>query len=205
MSFYDRRILPLLLDFVMRQRPFTRQREKVIPRASGRVLEIGLGTGLNLAFYKPEAIEQLIGLDPAAELTGKALARAHEAGLTVKLLQLGGEQIPLDAHSVDTVTMTYTLCSIPERQRALAEMRRVLVPGGQLLFSEHGRSPDPAVRRWQQRLNRWWSPLAGGCRLDVAVPEELERAGFELHELDQSYLPGPRPMSFNYWGRAISR
>lgn len=202
MGIYERFLLPKLLDFAMRQKPIMMQRRKVVPEASGRVLEIGIGSGLNLAFYERGRVTKLWGLDPSEELRRIARERAEEAGIEVEFLGLPGEQIPLDAGSVDTVVSTYTMCTIPDVARALGEVRRVLVPNGVLLFSEHGRAPDAGVARWQDRLNGVWGKIAGGCNLNRAIPDVVRDAGFRIDALDQMYVPGPRPFTYTYWGRA---
>jgi len=201
-SFYERHVLPPVLDFVMRQEPIMRQRAKVVPEATGRVLEIGIGSGLNLALYDRDRVEAIIGLDPSSELREMARTRAREAGLDVEWIPLGGESIPLGDASVDTVVSTYTMCTIPGIERALAEMRRVLRPGGRLLFSEHGRAPDEGVRRWQDRLNPLWRRIGGGCNLNRPIDLLIRDAGFDLSRLDTMYVPGPRPMTWTYWGSA---
>ena len=179
-----------------------RQRAKVVPEATGRVLEIGIGSGLNLALFDRDRVEAIIGLDPSSELREMARTRAREAGLDVEWIPLGGESIPLGDASVDTVVSTYTMCTIPGIERALAEMRRVLRPGGRLLFSEHGRAPDEGVRRWQDRLNPLWRRIGGGCNLNRPIDVLIRDAGFDLSRLDTMYVPGPRPMTWTYWGSA---
>lgn len=201
MGLYERYFLPKLIDLAMRQKPIMRQRRKVVPLAYGRVLEIGIGSGLNLEFYDRSRVEHLWGLEPSPEMRKLAAARARELGIDVEFLDLPGEHIPLADGSVDTVLTTYTLCTIPDVARALREMRRVLAPGGVLLFSEHGRAPDPGVVRWQNRLNGMWSAIAGGCNLNRAIDSLLRDAGFAI-EVETMYLPGPRLFTFNYWGRA---
>jgi len=202
MGVYDRYVLPKLLDFAMRQKPIMMQREKVVPQATGRVLEIGIGSGLNLAFYDQSRVAKLWGLDPSEELRRIARTRAEAAGIEVEFLGLPGEQIPLDAGSVDTVVSTYTMCTIPDVARALGEMRRVLAPGGTLVFSEHGRAPDASVARWQNRLDGLWGKIAGGCHLNREIATLLRDTGFRVDALDTAYLPGPRPFTFTYWGSA---
>jgi ubiquinone/menaquinone biosynthesis C-methylase UbiE len=202
MGFYERKILPALIDFSMRQRPIMKQREKVIPLARGRVLEVGIGSGLNLSFYRPDQVERVWGLDPSLELQQRARSRAASAGVEVEFVGLSGEEIPIESEFFDTVVVTYTLCSIPDVSRALGEMGRVLKSGGRLLFSEHGIAPDPRVSRRQHAFDRWWSILAGGCHLTRPVPELLRRAGFQLDDLNAAYLPGPKPLTYNYWGVA---
>jgi ubiquinone/menaquinone biosynthesis C-methylase UbiE len=202
MGFYERRVLPALIDFSMRQRPIMKQRAKVVPLARGKVLEVGIGSGLNLQFYKPEQVERVWGLDPSIELQKRALSRAAAAGVQVEFVGLSGEEIPIESAFFDTVVVTYTLCSIPDVSRALGEMARVLKPDGRFLFSEHGVAPDPHVSRRQHSFDPWWSRLAGGCHLTRPVPELLRRAGFRLEELNAAYLPGPKPLTYNYWGVA---
>lgn len=202
MGLYDRYVLPRLLDFAMRQKPITMQRQKVVPQASGRVLEIGIGSGLNLAFYDRSRVVKLWGLDPSEELRRIAQERARAAGLEVEFLGLPGEQIPLDDASVDTVVSTYTMCTIPDVARALGEVRRVLAPSGVLVFSEHGRAPDAGVARWQDRLDGVWGKIAGGCHLNRSIDGLIRDAGLRLDALDAMYVPGPRPFTYTYWGRA---
>ena len=202
MGLYDRWVLPKLLDYAMKQKPIAMQRSKVVPQASGRVLEIGMGSGLNLAFYDRGRVAKLWGLEPSEELRSIARERAKEAGMDIEFLGVPGEQIPLDDASVDTVVTTYTLCTIPGVERALGEMHRVLAPGGTMLFSEHGRAPDAGVARWQDRLNRVWGHVSGGCNLNREIPELIRSAGFRVDALDSKYVPGPRPFTYTYWGRA---
>lgn len=202
MGFYARTILPALIDFSMRQRPIMKQRAKVVPLARGKVLEVGIGSGLNLSFYRPEHVERVWGLDPSIELQQRARSRAASAGVDVEFVGLSGEDIPIESEFFDTVVVTYTLCSIPDASRALGEMARVLKSGGRLLFSEHGIAPDPRVSRRQRAFDLWWSMLAGGCHLTRPVPELLRRAGFEFEDLNAAYLPGPKPLTYNYWGVA---
>jgi ubiquinone/menaquinone biosynthesis C-methylase UbiE len=201
-SFYERRILPPLLDLAMRQKPIMRQRAKIVPLARGRVLEIGFGSGLNLSFYDHSKVETLLGLEPSAELRRRAEERARAADMPVEFIGLTGEEIPLESASVDTVVTTYTLCTIPGVARALAEMCRVLRPGGVLLFSEHGRAPDEGVLRWQNRLNPLWKRIGGGCNLNRPIADLIRAAGFSLDRPETMYLPGPRPFTFTTWGSA---
>lgn len=203
MNAYDRYLLPYLIDLACGIEPVQKQRAKVVPRASGRVLEIGVGTGRNLPFYDKSRLTELSALDPAAQMHRLARKRAAQAGITVRLLELPAERIPEPDASFDTLLMTFTLCSIEDPVAALAEMRRVLKPDGQLLYCEHGAAPDAGVRRWQDRLTPWWKPLAGGCHLNRDIPALLRAGGFELKELETMYLPGPRPLTYNYWGRAV--
>ncbi len=206
MRFYDCHILPRVLNWSCGAKPVRKQREKVVPLAEGRVLEVGIGTGLNLPFYDPAKIERVIGLDPAEQMLSRAKIRSDVLPFTVEYLALEGENIPLEADSVDTVLMTYTLCTIPDGIAALQGMRRVLKPGGRLIFCEHGKAPDEAVQRWQNRLNPLWGCIGGGCHLNRDIPALIEAAGFAIDDLQQMYLPGtPRFAGFNYWGTAQGR
>ena len=203
MSFYDRHILPIVLNLSCGTKVVQRQRQKVVPLAEGRVLEIGIGSGLNLPFYDPARVERVIGLDPAEEMLAYARRKSVDLPFPVEYLALEGEHIPLERESVDTVLVTYTLCTIPDAVAALEGMRRVLKPGGRLIFCEHGRAPDEAVRRWQHRLNPLWKRIGGGCNLDRDIPALIEGAGFRMDSLDSMYLPrAPRFAGFNYWGSA---
>jgi ubiquinone/menaquinone biosynthesis C-methylase UbiE len=203
-NWYERHVLPWLVDLACSVRPVRRQRQKVVPLARGRVLEIGIGTGLNLAHYDRSVVETIVGLDPGVEMHPLARRRSRNAGLAVELVGLSAERIPFDDGSFDTVLVTYALCTIPDPLAALREMRRVLRPGGRLVFCEHGRAPDASVRRWQDRLTPVWGKLAGGCRLNRDIPALLGQAGFRSADLQQRYLPGPRALTYNYWGTATA-
>jgi ubiquinone/menaquinone biosynthesis C-methylase UbiE len=202
MSFYDDRVLPRLVNLACGTRPITRQREKVVPSASGHVLEIGFGSGLNLPYYDRNKVRRVSGLEPSAGMRRLAEKAIADSGLDVELLDLPGEEIPLQSNSVDTVLITYTLCTIPDVAAALYGARRVLKPGGQLLFCEHGKAPDHGVYRWQKRLNRGWSALAGGCNLHRDIPAILDSSGFSIIDDNRAYLPGIRAFSYHYWGAA---
>lgn len=200
MSFYTDRVLPHLLNLAMRHKELAAYRQRVVPAARGRVLEIGIGSGLNLPFYGA-GVDAVIGLDPSLPLLSMAQTRATAAA-PVSMLQGTAEAIPLETASVDTVVTTWTLCSIPDVTAALAEMRRVLKPGGALLVVEHGRAPDAAVARWQDRLTPLWKPIAGGCHLNRKIDALIHDAGFAVTDLRAGYMRGPRPFTFMYEGRA---
>ncbi len=202
-SWYERRLLPTALDWACGLPMIQRQRELVVPLAHGRVLEVGIGTGLNMRHYDKQRVTHITGLDPATELHPLAQRRIDEAGLSVTLLGLSAEAIPLPDASIDTVLITYTLCSIADPVTALREMHRVLVSGGQLLYCEHGRAPDASVRQWQNRLQPVWGKLAGGCHLGRDIESLMLSAGFNLPEVSRRYLPGPRPWTYHYWGTAL--
>ncbi len=203
MGLYSRYVLPKVIHFTCGLKPNMRQRAKVVPRARGRVLEVGIGSGLNLPFYDAEKVERLWGLDPSPEITQIAQQAAKAAPFEVEFIGLPGEQIPLEDGSVDSVVMTYTLCSIPDTAVALRQIRRVLRPGGELIFCEHGAAPDPSVRRWQDRVDPVWKRIGGGCHLNRDIPALIEAGGFRITDLDTMYIPGWRPASFNYWGAAV--
>lgn len=201
-SWYASRILPLLLDCACGLPALTQQRRQLVPLAEGDVLEIGLGTGLNLPHYDASRVRSITGVEPSLRMHHKASARARHAGLEVKLVGLSAERLPLADASFDTVVCTWTLCTIPDVPAALSEVRRVLRPAGRLLFCEHGRAPDDGVRRWQRRIQPVWGCVFGGCQLGKDVPALLETAGFKAPELRSAYLEGPRVATYNYWGTA---
>ncbi len=201
MSFYQRHVVPCLTHLAMRQKPLLPFRRRVIGAAGGRVLEIGIGSGLNLPLYGA-AVTSVIGLEPSSELLNMARPRAEAAAAPITLLDASAETIPLDSGSIDTVVTTWTLCTIPNAAQALAEMRRVLKSGGTLLFVEHGRAPEPGVARWQDRLDPLWSRLAGGCHLNRQMDDLIGRNGFRIEALENARLPGPRTHTFLYQGRA---
>jgi len=201
MSVYHDRVLPWLIHLSMRQRRLVPYRERVAAAAEGRVLEIGIGSGLNLPFYG-RAVEAIIGLDPSPRLLALARRGLGRRSVPVELLEACAESLPLDDRSVDTVLTTWTLCTIPEVPRALAEMRRVLRPSGRLLFVEHGLAPDAPVRRWQDRLTPLWKRIGGGCHLNRPIAELIAAAGLRLEHLETGYMRGPKPMAFMYEGAA---
>ena len=202
MSFYERYCLPHVIHLACGAKNIQKQRQKVLPLAQGRVLEIGMGSGLNLPFYDPKKVEMVWGLEPSQGMRKKATPRLQQAPFEIRWLDLPGEQISLEDASVDTVVLTYTLCTIPDWRKALQQMRRVLKPGAKLIFCEHGEAPDESVQRWQARLNPIWGKIGGGCRLNRPIPRLLEEGGFKIDSLETMYIPGPKFASFNYWGTA---
>jgi ubiquinone/menaquinone biosynthesis C-methylase UbiE len=203
MAFYRDRVLPRLIDLACSSPAINEQRRRVVPRAYGRVLEVGIGSGLNMPFYDAARVELVWGLEPSSGMRRVAQKRIAGAPFELRWLEHSGEEIPLDDTSADTVLLTYTLCTIPDWRRALAEMRRVVKPDGQLLFCEHGAAPDANVRRWQERLNPLWKRLAGGCHLNRPIDRYLQEAGFRIVRLETAYLPRtPRFAGFNYVGMA---
>ena len=202
MKFYDEKILPHLIDFACGMGQVMKTRAQVVPKASGRVLEIGIGTGLNLGFYDADKVSTIVGVDPAAQMQGLARQRAAAIGIPVEMIALELGQIQAADASFDSIVCTFTLCTIPDPLAALQEMRRVLKPGGQFLFGEHGRAPDLKVRVWQDRLTPLWRPLAGGCHLNRDIPALLKAGGFRLREVHSRYLQGPRPLTWVWHGWA---
>jgi ubiquinone/menaquinone biosynthesis C-methylase UbiE len=203
-NWYDRNIMPYLVDFACGLRPITMQRRKVVPQAVGRVLEVGIGSGLNLQFYDRSQVVQLLGVDPADQMHALAQKRSRESGMPVELLKVSAEGLPLDSGTIDTVVCTYTLCTVSDPHAALREMRRVLKPGGKLLFAEHGLAPDQKVARWQSRLQPYWARLAGGCQLNRDIPELLSSAGFNA-DFEAAYIAWPKSLAYNFWGKAYAR
>jgi ubiquinone/menaquinone biosynthesis C-methylase UbiE len=199
-GFYNDIILPRLCDLAMRNEHLRPYRERVIGAAEGRVIEIGIGSGRNLPFYRPP-VKEVLALEPAPKLIAMA-CRAPRPDLPVNFIEGSAEAIPLDDRSVDTVITTWTLCSIPQAAAALAEMRRVLRPSGKLLFAEHGMAPDKNVRRWQDWLTPAWKCIGGGCHLNRPIRTMIESAGFRIDRVDTGYMPGPKPMTFMYEGSA---
>jgi ubiquinone/menaquinone biosynthesis C-methylase UbiE len=200
MAFYRDVILPRICDFAMRNKQLRPYRERVIGAAEGRVIEIGVGSGLNLPFYRSSA-KQVLALEPSAKLIAMA-RRARDTAMPVNFIEGSAEAIPLDDHSVDTVVTTWTLCSIPDAALALTEMRRVLRPNGKLLFVEHGMAPDSNVRRWQDWLTPAWKRISGGCHLNRPISTMIEAAGFRIDRVETGYMPGPKAMTFMYEGSA---
>lgn len=206
MGFYEKYVVPRIINVACGTKPISYQRRKVVPMAEGRILEIGIGTGLNLDYYDPSKVEKLIGLDPSEESWRIAGSRAKDLPFDVEFIGLPGEEIPLDANSVDTVLVTFSLCTIPDPHMALEGMRRVLRPGGKLIFCEHGAAPDANVRKWQDRINPVWKAVCGGCNLNREIPTIIGGAGFEVKQMETMYLPStPRFAGFNYWGTAQAR
>ncbi|GLK92176.1 class I SAM-dependent methyltransferase [Pseudomonas turukhanskensis] len=202
MGFYDRHILPHLIDLACGMGAVMKARSQIVPQAHGRVLEIGIGSGLNLAFYDSAKVQQIVGVDPSADMQALARERAARINIPVEMIALELGQIQAPAASFDSIVCTFTLCTIPDAVAALKEMRRVLKPGGRLWFCEHGKAPDLPVLRWQNRLTPLWKPLAGGCHLNRDMPELIAAGGFTIGELQSRYLKGPKPMTYVYSGWA---
>lgn len=202
MGLYSRFILPRLVDWSCSLKPSMRQREKVVPLAKGRVLEIGFGSGLNIGYYDSAQVAHVWGLDPSAEAWKLAQEAVEKSEIEIEFLEAGAESIPLESGSADSIVVTYSLCTIPDRQAALGEIRRVMANDGRLIFCEHGAAPDKSVRKWQNRINPIWKLVSGGCNLNLDIPKLISEGGFSIDNLETMYLPGFKPATFNYWGVA---
>ena len=206
MSFYEEKILPHIINCGCSNEPIMQLRSRVVPKAEGEVLEVGMGSGLNLKLYNPTKVRKVWGLEPSVGMRAKAKKNLDQSPVTVEWLDLPGERVPLDDQSVDTVVLTYTLCSIADWPAALAQMYRVLKPGGKLLFCEHGLSPDPKVQKWQDRINPVWKKLFGGCNVNRPIVECITSAGFDVIEQHNEYIEkAPRFAGYMFYGEAVKR
>ena len=206
MSLYEKYVLPKFLNCACGSKPVSYQRKKVVPLAEGKVLEIGIGSGLNLPFYDKAKIDEIWGLDPSEQLSEMAKQVADEESMEVKFISSGAEDIPLPDNYFDCVLVTYTMCTIPEVQRANQEIRRVLKGGGKMIFCEHGEAPDQNIRKWQNRINPFWGKLAGGCNINRKIPSLIQESGLDIIEMEEMYLPNtPKIAGYNYWGYAVSK
>lgn len=203
MSLYDKYILPKVLNCTCGSKPISFQRKKVVPLAKGKILDIGIGSGLNIPFYDLSKIDKIYGLDPSSELIKIAKKMAVKKNISIEFLLCGAEDIPLPNNSIDTVLITYSMCTIPEVLKANYEMLRVLKPDGRLIFCEHGLAPDKSVAKWQKRINPVWGKIAGGCNLDRDIPNLISSSGFKILSIEKMYLPStPKFAGYNYWGIA---
>ena len=203
MSFYDKYILPKVLNCTCASKPIRYQRDKIVPLAEGVVLDVGIGSGLNVPFYNKSKINYLYGLDPSKELLDIAKSIAKENQLEVDFLQCSAESIPLPDKSIDTVLITYTMCTIPDVALSNSEIMRVLKDDGKLLFCEHGLAPDKNIAKWQKRINPLWGKIAGGCNLNRDIPKLISSSGFKISNMEEMYLPStPKFAGYNYWGVA---
>jgi ubiquinone/menaquinone biosynthesis C-methylase UbiE len=201
-GFYAKYVLPRIIDIAMRNEETARLRAAWIPHARGEVLEVGIGSGLNLPFYSSD-VHRVYGVDPSVELQRIARKRAMTGPIEVEFLsQSAEEQLPFADASIDTVVITWALCSIPNAPKALQQMKRVLKAKGRLIFVEHGRAPDPGIAVWQDRVTPLWKRIGGGCHLNRKIDDLIMAAGFRITELKTCYLPGPPPMTYTYQGAA---
>ncbi len=202
MGFYARHVLPHCLDFTCGLKPIQKQRAKIIPKARGKVVEIGMGSCRNLPFYDAAQVSQIIGVEPDAYIWKRGAALRQTCAIPITHLDLEGEKLPLGDGLADSIVVTYALCTIADPVAALKEMRRVLKPDGQILFCEHGKAPDPVVARWQRRIDPVWKRIAGGCHSGRDIPALMTQAGLKITTLEALYIPGPKVLGFNYWGTA---
>ena len=201
MSLYNKYILPNLIISGCNKKPQMKQREKIIPNAKGKVLEVGIGSGLNLSFYDPDKVTELVGIDPSLELWEKRQP-VKDLGFHYEFIKGVAEDMPFGKDSFDTIVITYTLCSIPDFQSALESLRKVLKPSGKFLFCEHGKAPDKSVLLTQNAINPIWKLIGGGCNINRDIPSIINGNGFKILTLETMYVPGWKPVSFNFWGEA---
>ena len=202
-SMYNKYVVPKLLDVCCSTKPIKYQRNKIVPHAKGEVLEIGIGSGLNLPYYNKSLVKKVYGLDPSEELNEIALNNASDINLDIDFIISGAEEIKLPSKSIDTVLITYTLCTIAEFKVALKEIKRVLKDDGIMLFCEHGLAPDKNISKWQNRINPLWGKLFGGCNINRNIPHIIQESGLNIKKLEQMYLPStPKIVAYNYWGVA---
>ena len=200
---YENYVLPKMLDCCCSTKPISYQRKKIVPEASGTILEIGIGSGLNIPYYQKSKINKVIGLEPSEQLCKMAKKTADDNNFSIDFLVNGAEEIELPSNSIDTILLTYTLCSIPEPYIALKEIMRVMKSDGRILFCEHGIAPDEVVQKWQNRINPLWGKLFGGCNINRDIPNILKKGGFTINSLEKMYLPStPKIVGYNYWGEA---
>lgn len=199
MGIYNKYLLPRIVNCVCGLKPTSKQREKVVPLAKGQVLEIGIGSGLNLPYYDTSKVDHIIGIDPAQEMWA---LNSYQSEIPVEFQKSGAEEINLDASSIDSIVCTYTMCTIPDPKKALSEMKRVLKPNGRLYFTEHGLAPDVDIQKKQNRINPLWKKIGGGCNLNRDIAQLIRSAGCEFVNMESMYIPGWKPASFNTWGVA---
>ena len=205
MSFYEKYILPRFLNCACASEPITYQRKKVVPLAEGKVLEVGIGSGLNLPFYDKAKIKEVWGIDPSKELTFMAEKVALKEDIKVNIISSSAEEIPLPNEYFDSILITYTMCTIPDVLKANKEIKRVLKKNGKLIFCEHGISPDEKIQKWQNRINPLWGKIAGGCNINRGIPKLIRDSGFDIIEMEEMYLPKtPKVAGYNYWGYALN-
>ena len=201
MGFYSKYILPKVIHKVCGIKPTMIQRGKIVPEAKGKVLEVGIGSGLNIPFYDDKKVTHLVGLDPFPNR--KALMEAaQKSPITFEFVQDSAEELSMERNEFDTVVSTYTFCTIDQLNKSLSEIKRVMKPSGRLIFVEHGKAPDDKILKTQNRVNPIWKKVSGGCNLNRNIPRLLEESGFEISNLETMYLPGWKPATFNFWGFA---
>ncbi len=202
MSFYEKYFLPKLLDCCCSMKGFQKKRAEIVPKAYGRVLEIGIGSGLNFDFYDFEKVHEIVGVDPAVSSVAIAKSRALNYQSKISFIETSAESISLESSSFDSVVIGYSLCTIPDPMQALAEVHRLLKPNGSIFFIEHGLAPEPNVQKWQKRIAPFWKKIGGGCNLDRNIEELILDSGFRFKKLKKKYIKGPKIASFLYYGEA---
>ena len=201
MGLYDKYILPKFLNCACGSNPINYQRQKIVPLAKGKVLDIGIGSGLNIPFYNSNKIDRVIGIDPSHELISLAKGLANDSKASIELVIGSAESIPYPDNFFDTVLVTYTMCTIPNVEIANKEMWSVLKDDGRLIFCEHGLAPDKKISKWQNRIDPFWGKIAGGCHLNRDIQKLITDAGFSFESLDKMYIPStPKFAGYNYWG-----
>ena len=204
MKFYNKYILPRVVNWACKSKPNMYQRKKIVPKTYGNVLEIAIGSGLNLKFYDAKKITGLTGLEPSKEIWELNQFNTKNLQFNFTFLNAYAEEIPINDNTFDSVVITYALCTIQNTQKALSEIKRVLKPEGKLFFCEHGLAPDKKVAYWQNKINPYWKRVGGGCNLNKEIPKMITDSGFEITKLETMYLPGWKPASYNYWGIATN-
>jgi len=201
---YDKYILPYVLNCTCGQKPFIRQRQKLVPIAKGKVLEVGIGSGLNMPYFDTSKISSVVGIDPSEELIQLAEKRIDDSMPDIDFVISKAEEMQFNDNLFDTVLITYTICTVGDVSASLKQIKRVLKSDGQLIFCEHGLAPDEKVVKWQNRINKFWPTISGGCNINKNIPLLIEQAGFAITNMEQMYLPKtPKILGYNYWGTAL--
>ena len=201
---YDKYILPYVLNCTCGQKPFVKQRQKLVPMAKGKVLEVGIGSGLNMPYFDTSKIISVVGIDPSEELIQLAEKRIDDSMPDVDFVISKAEELQFNDNTFDTVLITYTMCTVDDVSASLMQIKRVLKSDGQLLFCEHGLAPDEKIVKWQNRINKFWPTISGGCNINKNIPHLIGEAGFTMPNMEQMYLPKtPKIFGYNYWGTAL--
>lgn len=203
MSLYEKYCLPKLLDFCCGMEGFQNKRSQIVPLAHGRILEIGIGSGLNFDHYNFDKVEEIIGVDPAVSSVAMARSRASQYNSKISFIESSAESIDLPSNTFDCVVIGYSLCTIPDPLKALAEARRLMKPEGSLFFMEHGLAPEQSIQKWQHRLTPGWKKIGGGCNLNRDIENLISTSGFQFKSLSKKYIKGPKIAAFQYYGEAV--
>jgi len=203
MGIYEKYFLPKLLDFCCGMEGFQNKRSQVVPMAYGKVLEIGIGSGLNFDYYNFNNVTEVVGVDPAVSSVAMAKSRAEKFNSKISFIETSAEVIDLESSTFDSVVIGYSLCTIPEPLKALAEAHRLLKPDGSLFFMEHGLAPEPHIQKWQNRITPAWKKIAGGCNLDRDIEKLIKSGGFKFKDIKKKYIKGPKIAAFQYYGEAL--